>query len=255
MAREETGRSRQVRRAHSVLDATAEWVAKVGIDKTTLEDVARTAGISKSTLYLHWNTREGLMTALLRRERVTLVSDIRDRVAAEGAGAASPASLYRNFMLAVVDRPLLYPDALNPSSEVVRGLVSHKRNRPPADDTLQAEAVRYLADMRDRGLVRTDHSVRELGNTVYSVVAGFLSLRPHVPEPLTLPDEHRADLLADTIDRVLDPGRELSDGEVAERSRLTHQYLERMQHAARHKFDLSLGTETPGTPDDEEPTA
>src|SRR5690606_41617518 len=55
----------------------AELILRWGYDKTTVEDVARAAGVAKGTIYLHWKTRDALFTALLRRDRVRLVEEVR----------------------------------------------------------------------------------------------------------------------------------------------------------------------------------
>ncbi|NKQ56758.1 TetR/AcrR family transcriptional regulator [Amycolatopsis sp. K13G38] len=50
-----------------VLTAADECFEHYGIAKTTMEDVARAAGISRATLYRYFADRESLLTALVRR--------------------------------------------------------------------------------------------------------------------------------------------------------------------------------------------
>ena len=60
---------RAVRTRQVVLDATVELLAERGVEATTMDAVARSAGISRSTLYRHWP------------ERLPLLADAVDHVA------------------------------------------------------------------------------------------------------------------------------------------------------------------------------
>ena len=74
-------------RAHRILDAAAELILRWGYNKTTIDDIARQAGVAKGTIYLHWKGREELFAALMLRERLALSDDLRERLAADPAGA------------------------------------------------------------------------------------------------------------------------------------------------------------------------
>lgn len=77
MARPPQDPARQLERAHRILDAAAELILRWGYDKTTIDDIARQAGVAKGTIYLHWKTRDALFVALLRRERVATLDEVR----------------------------------------------------------------------------------------------------------------------------------------------------------------------------------
>ena len=55
-------------REQRILSAAAERIAHYGYDKTTIEEIARDAGISKGAVYLHFRSKEQLFEALLLRE-------------------------------------------------------------------------------------------------------------------------------------------------------------------------------------------
>ncbi|MFI6389813.1 TetR/AcrR family transcriptional regulator [Nonomuraea sp. NPDC050540] len=93
---------RRRERAHRVLDAAAELILRRGYDKTTIADVARAA---KGTIYLHWKTRELLFAALLRRERVATLEEVRPAepgTLRELAGVAAAEIMRRPLMRAVL---------------------------------------------------------------------------------------------------------------------------------------------------------
>ncbi|HEX5414643.1 MAG TPA: helix-turn-helix domain-containing protein, partial [Chloroflexota bacterium] len=76
---------RQRERARRILDAAAELILRWGYDKTTIDDIARQAGVAKGTIYLHWKTREDLFAALVRREKLDMGEEVKRRVAQDPA--------------------------------------------------------------------------------------------------------------------------------------------------------------------------
>jgi AcrR family transcriptional regulator len=59
-----------------VLDATLACIARVGLTKTTLDDVAREAGCARATVYRYFPGKLPLLTALVAREADTLQTQI-----------------------------------------------------------------------------------------------------------------------------------------------------------------------------------
>jgi AcrR family transcriptional regulator len=58
--------------AKRLLDATLACIARVGVSKTTLDDVAREAGVSRATLYRYFPGKPALLGAVVAREATTL---------------------------------------------------------------------------------------------------------------------------------------------------------------------------------------
>src|SRR3954471_13721937 len=63
-----------------VLDATVGLLVRLGVDRTTLDDVARASGVSKTTVHQRWGGRDALLLAVLRRERDIMHRRVRDEV-------------------------------------------------------------------------------------------------------------------------------------------------------------------------------
>ena len=59
-----------------LLDAAARLFARFGFDKTSVDDIARAAGVSKGAVYLHWPSKFGLFEAVLIREGLALLDEI-----------------------------------------------------------------------------------------------------------------------------------------------------------------------------------
>src|SRR4051812_27499591 len=70
-------------RPDQVLDAAATCIARVGLAKTTLDDVAREAGCARATVYRYFTSKLQLQIALVTRE----VDRLRRQVLDAAAGA------------------------------------------------------------------------------------------------------------------------------------------------------------------------
>ena len=63
-----------------------EVFGRYGFRKTSMEDVARSAGISRQGLYLHFANKEALFRAAVRQELDTALDEVSRRLNEEGVG-------------------------------------------------------------------------------------------------------------------------------------------------------------------------
>jgi AcrR family transcriptional regulator len=217
-------RSRREERAHRILDAAADLILRWGYNKTTVDDIARQAGVAKGTIYLHWNTREALFRALMHRERLALLTDLRQRIGADPLGGTLHAMI-KYMALALMSRPLLKAVLLRDMDVI--GKLAHSRNHSAAYTERLAGFTSYLELLRERGLVRTDLSLRSQMYMVSAIFLGFFLAAPLVPDTLALPDEELADMLAETVHRTLENDHIAADETLQVVSRTFMQYLER----------------------------
>ena len=82
----------------ALLDAADELLARFGYRKTTIEDVARAAGVGKGTVYLHFGSKQELALATIDR----LVDRVVERLEAIAAGAEGAAAKLRAMLVARV---------------------------------------------------------------------------------------------------------------------------------------------------------
>jgi len=76
---------------HQVIDATVRCIGRVGVAKTTLDDVAREAGCARATVYRYFPGKQQLVNAVVAREAHRLTEATLDAAAAADdlAGAAT----------------------------------------------------------------------------------------------------------------------------------------------------------------------
>ncbi len=72
----------------ALLSATAECVARFGIRKTTMVDVASKSGVAKATLYNHFRTKEDVLAAMVEQHVAELVGACVATAATAGLVAA-----------------------------------------------------------------------------------------------------------------------------------------------------------------------
>lgn len=175
----------------AVLDAALECIARVGIAKLALEDVAAGAGVSRQTVYRHFGSRDGLLAAVIVREEealLALVDDATDGV--EDLEEAVRVGL-RAALRGAADHPLLQrvlttePEALLPFLTLGSGPVLSIIGPTIADvvrfraTTLDDAALEFLGDAVGRVVVSYAISPRDdLEDTVTRLarmVAGFVA--------------------------------------------------------------------------------
>jgi AcrR family transcriptional regulator len=72
----------------ALLQATGECVARFGIRKTTMVDVASRSGVAKATLYNHFRTKDDVLAALVEHQVAELVGVTVAAAAADGLVSA-----------------------------------------------------------------------------------------------------------------------------------------------------------------------
>src|SRR5947209_19224145 len=86
---------RLAERGDRILDALARLITRWGYGKTTVDDIAREAGVAKGTVYLHWASKGAMLHALLAREERQWNAVVAERTASDPRGATL-SSLYRH---------------------------------------------------------------------------------------------------------------------------------------------------------------
>jgi AcrR family transcriptional regulator len=93
-----------------LLDAAMECVLAVGVRRTTLSDIARTAGVSRMTLYRRFPDVRGMLSSLITREFGKVLAD---------AGAAASGEPTARHQLVVASVHTIRALAANPLMHAV----------------------------------------------------------------------------------------------------------------------------------------
>jgi AcrR family transcriptional regulator len=240
---------RRVERAERILDAATELVLRWGYDKTTIDDVAKLAGVAKGTIYLHWGSREDLFAAIMRRDRAEMIGAVRRRLREDPASATLP-GLFGHLAHEIHRRPLLQA-AMVQDSAVLGKLVARKQTSTTTPEMV-VPFGEYLATLREHGAVRADLSLEDHLTVIAAVLHGSLVSLRMMPASLRVSDERAGELIGDTLARAFAADHPPSDAARAACADATREFVDQAYAVARAKLRESLGDDLP--PEEGEPS-
>lgn len=165
--------ARNAGRREYLLDATATTILRHGVRRTSIDEIAREARISKGAVYLEFPSKAALIDAAVRREFRLYLADTCALVEGDPQGGRL-SSIYRHSITALLHRPLMramYED----DGQILSGVLAEPdRYRPRV--ILGAEFLRELATA---GLLRAD-----LDPDDASHVLSLLSVGPLLADPV-----------------------------------------------------------------------
>jgi len=197
-------RSKRHQRAERILDAAAELTLRWGYNKTTVDDIARQAGVAKGTIYLHWKTREDLFLALMQREYIRLVKDIQQRIAGDPEGGTLH-GITKHSMLATMKSPLMKAVLLRDID--LLGEWTRKEYASPSYSAQIAQSMALVELVRSRGVVRDDIDARKQAFMLDAITMGFLIIEQYMPDDFKYSDAEIVEMTAEAIARVFAPAQ------------------------------------------------
>jgi AcrR family transcriptional regulator len=236
-------RSKREKRAEQILDAAAELVLRWSYKKTTIDDIARQAGVAKGTIYLHWKSREDLFEALVLREWLLTVREVQKRVLADPDGMRLHVMM-RHATLVTLSRPLL--KSLFMRDADMWGDIIQRSGTPKEEGqeivSLYGQRMIFLMQvielLRAKGMLRTDMSVAELLHMLSAITFGYLSIGQYLPDSLQLPAEVVANQVAEVVQLTMEPQEEVTREvlqEVGETLRAMYSKMEQLVEASMRK--------------------
>jgi AcrR family transcriptional regulator len=91
-----------------LLDAAMECVLAVGVRRTTLSDVARTAGVSRMTLYRRFPDVRGMLSALITREFGKILASSTEAARGETTARGQLVVASVHMLRALAGNPLMH---------------------------------------------------------------------------------------------------------------------------------------------------
>jgi AcrR family transcriptional regulator len=160
-----------------ILDAMERLLARYGYKKTTMDDVAREAGIGKGTIYLHFPSKEEVALSSIDR----VVERVQDRLRALAASALSAEDRLREMLAARVlmrfDSVQAYSQGLDDLFESLRPAYMARRDR-----YFEAETeifARVLAEGRRQKLF----AFPDVNSTAHTLLLATNALLPYSLSP------------------------------------------------------------------------
>lgn len=182
-------------RTERVLAAAAELFVRFGVAKTTVDEIARAAGISKGAIYLEFQSKDSLVEALVKHELRDYLRAAAARVEADEQGGRL-SRIYHHCTAELLDRPFLR--ALYTRDVEVLG-TRLRRNPPSPSGPRLALSEAFVERLRSAGLIRAEVDPAVLGHLMGVVSLGLIMIGPVRAGTETGPA-----LLGRTLDLVAD---------------------------------------------------
>jgi AcrR family transcriptional regulator len=188
-------------REERILDAAAALLVRWGYRKTTIDDVAREAGVGKGTIYLHWKDKNELFRAAVWRANQQVSADILRRIAADPEGGLAH-RLWTHGMLAALANPLAAA-IMKGQPDIYQGLVSALD--PGIRSQLVGNAEAYIVQLQSAGLIRADIPAPVITFVLSALKVGLINAPDVVSQEEVPSMEQLAETLSDLIRRWLEP--------------------------------------------------
>lgn len=188
-------------REERILDAAARQLVRWGYRKTTIDDVAREAGVGKGTIYLHWKDKNALFRAAIWRANQQASADIKQRIAADPEGGL-PHRLWTHGMLVALDNPLIAA-MMKGQPDIFQGLLDTFDQK--ALNQIVGNADTYIAQLQQAGLIRADLPVSIITYLMTALKVGVINAPDVLGQDRIPAMEQLTDALSDLMRRWLEP--------------------------------------------------
>jgi AcrR family transcriptional regulator len=195
------------RREERILDAAETLLLRWGFRKTTIDDVAREAGVGKGTIYLHWKDKNELFRAVLRRASRRAIEYTSSRIAADPDGGL-PHRLWTHGMLAAFSNPLMAA-VMRGRTDILEGLAGVFS--PDEIRQMSGDYEEYIVQLQSVGLIRDDLPVSIITYLTSALKIGVMYTPELLGQGQMPPTEQLTVAISDLILRWLEPAQPLRD--------------------------------------------
>jgi len=210
-------------REERLLDAATTLLVRWGYRKTTIDDVAREAGVGKGTIYLHWKDKTDLFRAAIWREQQRFNEDIKRRIAADPEGGL----LHRittHGMIAALSNPLMAA-IIGGKSDIFNGFLGGFD--PGILNQFLGDADAYMVQLQHAGLIRTDIPASIITYLLAALKVGMINSPDLIGQEHLPSMEQLTEALSDLIRRWLEPEQLPSKSDAGKQ--LLTEYLDKVK--------------------------
>ncbi len=189
-------------REAQILNAAATIIVRLGYDKTTMNDIADEAGVSRATVYLYFKGKEELFEALVYREWMQYAQVWLESIEADPRGGTI-GGFYRAVFRAINSRPLIA--SIMRRDRRVIGNYLRKSNNLFAWMESGSTTVDFIRLLQGVGAVRQDLDPVVTGHLIDMMSYGYLTIEDFRPADASPPYEAVLEGFADMMERLLAP--------------------------------------------------
>lgn len=214
-------------REQRILDVAAELIIHYGYDKTTVSDIANVAGVSKGTIYLHFEGKDELFEALLLREMWRYSEAWLAAVEADPKGGTLGGT-YKNVLSALNRSPFMA--VMLKQDPRILGNYLHKPNNIFRSMETFSMRVEFIQAMQEVGAVRQDVDPMVVAHIIDMLGFGSVTVADFKDPALMPPFDAVLETIATMMDKAFTP-------EGGGNSEAGKAVIRRIVQAARERFD------------------
>jgi AcrR family transcriptional regulator len=194
--------SANTERQQRILTAASALIVRYGYDKTTVAEIAETAGISKGAIYLHFESKEALFEELVYYESEKLLSTLLTQIE-NGMQINSFFDVYRDLLQLTANTPLL--KALLTRDRRVLGDMLRNQRSSHLFKAGSGFTRDFIQELQAQGVVRDDLTTQQVLYLMGIIRFGLLVVDEHLLPDDVLPLDEIGPALAEFLDRGLSP--------------------------------------------------
>jgi AcrR family transcriptional regulator len=210
-------------REERILDAAATLLVRWGYRKTTIDDVAREAGVGKGTIYLHWKDKNSLFLAAIMRAQQQVGVEVMRRIAADPEGGRFD-RLWTHGIMGALTNPLMAA-ILKGQTDIFQGLAG--AFDPRTIHQLTDDYKAYIVQLQQAGLLRADIPVSVISFVTSALKVGLITIPDLFGQEQIPSMEQLTDAISDMLRRWLEPEQLPSDTTVGKQ--LVTEWWEKVQ--------------------------
>lgn len=199
---ESDGRSKNIERENRILNATATLIVRYGYDKTSVNDIAKEAGISKGAVYLHFDSKDDLLFALILRETLKTLDAWRIRFQDDTSPKVF-ASMYRHFLKATQENEFLW--TMYSKQQWLLGTSFTKRLSGDLYQQRMGLSLSLLMQLHAVGAIRQDITPAITAYIFNMLNYGYLKFAEMIPAEQAPPADALINEVGELIQSYLEP--------------------------------------------------
>lgn len=189
-------------KANNILDASEELFIKYGYDKTTMDDIAKSASISKGAIYLQFESKTELFEKLLFRESARYYEMWFQLIEQDPKGGLL-SGMYRNMLKALTCSRVMM--AAFSQDENMLGSYMKKPGSSIRFDSSETMRPDFIMMMQKANAIREDVDPKIVAHIIDMIAFSLVSMGRYKDKSGIPPMEELIDFIADMMDRTLTP--------------------------------------------------
>ncbi len=227
---------REAAREARILDAAADLIAHYGFDKTTMDEIARAAGVSKGAIYLHFKNKDALLEVLLMRDSDQWIDKLLNRLDTDPQGTTL-FTIYRYGWEIVMEMPLLR--AIYTRDKRVLGDYIRRISGTSAFAQWTSISREFIENFQRAGVIRADLDPDTVVHLLLALRYGLFMMDDLIPREQTPPLDQIGTGLAILLAEGFSPHQQMGSAQ-------SDQALRQMLEGARTYIHERLRAAQPG---------